>query len=155
MSQGPLSGSLLRSCALLDVKRAIRSISHALFLSISRDQLCHSLLLLLARIVADAARFLLSSPYLDVLLKGGVVCSRKQYQNLVCYPTCFGYHKRRQLSRLFSAYRGAEVGSRPQQLVRSVLYPVTERNQSFVSDICAFWLNVIRTSIKSDALEVG
>ena len=62
LSQVLFSGA----ATLLDVKRAIRSISHGLFLSISRDQLCHSLLLLLARIVADAARFL-SSPDLDVL----------------------------------------------------------------------------------------
>jgi len=46
------------SATLLDVKRAIRLINHGLILSISRDQRCHPLLKLLARIVADAARFL-------------------------------------------------------------------------------------------------
>lgn len=62
LSQALFSGP----ATLLDVKRAIRLISHGLTLPNSRDQLCHSLLFLLARIVADAAR-LLSRADLDIL----------------------------------------------------------------------------------------
>ncbi|KIL65208.1 hypothetical protein M378DRAFT_162474 [Amanita muscaria Koide BX008] len=123
------------SPTLLDIKRMIRLISHGLGSSSSQDQYSHTLLLLLAMIVEDAGHELSDSD-LDALKEE--LFLRQGNLKTLCVTEGVSAIMREGLK----------------QFVQSTLYPVTESNRALVTDICAYWVNVIKSSLEPGETEV-
>ncbi|KAF8622432.1 hypothetical protein AX15_007016 [Amanita polypyramis BW_CC] len=131
-----ISRTLARSSSLLDIKRAIRMITHGLTLAASlQDEFCSALVLLLAEIVEDVSHTL-SAADLEAL-KEELFVHEGNLKSLC-------------------VMREIPIATKDalERLVRVSLAPVSERNKTIASDICTFWLNTIKSNIGSGEIEM-
>lgn len=137
-----ISRALMGSPTLLNIKRAVHLISHGL--KSPEDEMCCALILLLTKMMEDASR-VFSANDIDAL-KEQIFAQDGNLKNLHVVRDVADSTRE---GKLFFAKRLSQA-LKPdvalKQLVRVSLEPVTERNKTISSDICTYWLNVVRSN---------
>jgi nucleolar pre-ribosomal-associated protein 1 len=141
--------------AVVDIRRVVCLVEHRLFHAEGRDHLSRGLLILLASILEGLSLTMSSTDILAlkefVFVRSGIIKTSLMSESLSdvvrdgMYDSCVCVSSLCVDRSLSSGYH---------QLVKSALDPKNEDDRMLVSDISCHWLQMIKTTLRSDIVQV-